>query len=670
MSGDLKMYGEPRSAGAAGSNAPATKLSLGEWCVRRGLATREEVDACLREQRKRAAANKPPVRVGELLVDRGILTPSQVTKALADQDEEIRQCIHCDLRVNVPVSTEPVEYRCPRCERPLTACPEGSPLDAIFDAPLVVGSNAVPDEVQIASTDPSRRFGKYVLLREAGRGGVGRVYRAWDTYLGQIVALKRLLVETAGEASGLDTSHVQSLIQEARSAIRLRHQGIVSVFDVGRVDREYYVSMEFIEGETLHERISAAKRRKRLSSLFEDFTGTVRILAEVARAVHHAHTRSTPIIHCDLKPGNILIDGEGHAHVVDFGLARTVQQESDEPGEISGTPSYMAPEQASGRTDRIDARTDVYAVGAILYELLTGRPPFVGMALEILDRVLVESPVAPNAVRPQLPESSAGVPAKRLAFLDDLCLRCLRKEREQRPKNLEEVALALESLPEFATLSGSPETPLVTAQLPSGPTPCPPPRRSLRRAGWGIAALLAVAAAFQLGEVVERRRTESAERRIAAHLGRFLPERALEEGNDLSRRLGTPAPERGRAVLIEEALRLAALKTDLKSALSGLPDAAVILGLHGESVDGADDQALRLRAGGRIERVGWDEIEPVRLALLVERAFPQPSPDHRFALGLFLLRASRSAEASRHLSLLRNTSLWPAAGRYLYGLDR
>ncbi|MBI3858499.1 MAG: protein kinase, partial [Planctomycetes bacterium] len=569
MPGELaKCRGSIGTESSSSGAAPTTRLSLGEWCIRQGLATRTEIETCLREQRKRISRGEPAVRMGELLVERGILTHAQVAKALADQHEEIRQCLHCGIRINVPIAQDGARYRCPRCDRSLVACPTGAPLDAVFEPPRVAGRCPLPDEVQLAFSNPDRRFGKYLLLNEAGRGGIGRVYRAWDTYLGQFVALKRLLGESTDENSGLDTASVQSLLQEARSAIRLRHPGIVSVFDVGRVDREYYISMEYIEGETLHDRISAARRRSRTSPLYEDFPGVIRSLAEVARAVHYAHTRPLPVIHCDLKPGNILIDREGHAHVVDFGLARTVQQEPDEPGEISGTPSYMSPEQASGRTDRIDARTDVYALGAILYELLGGRPPFVGMTLEILDRILVEEPVEPTSLRVRPREGGDDeIPAEVLASLEKLCLKCLDKEREQRPQNLEEVAAALERLPYGPAPTGSPETPLVTAPPSVEPAPCPPRRRSLRWVGWAAGALLALGSAAGGLSLALRQRSDSEERRIVQQLARFRPERALEEGIGLIQRRGGAAPESSAATLVEEALRVAALKDRLLQAL-------------------------------------------------------------------------------------------------------
>jgi serine/threonine protein kinase len=636
MSGELNTVGQTQQGRPAReADSPATRLSLGEWCVSQGLATREEVEACLAEQRRRSSRGSPPVRMGELLVERGVLTRSQVSKALAVQNEEIRQCLHCAIRVNVPVEGSGASFRCPRCERALVPSPDGGPLDAVFEPALVIDRTPLPEDVQLAMSDPARRFGKYVLLQEAGRGGVGRVYRAWDTYLGQIVALKRLLGDAAGGAPGLDTAHAQSLIQEARSAIRLRHPGIVSVFDVGRVEREYYVSMEYIEGETLHDRITAAHRRGRTSSLYEDLPGSLRILAEVARAVHYAHSRTAPIIHCDLKPGNILIDGEGHAHVVDFGLARTLHQEPQAPGEISGTPAYMAPEQASGRTDLIDARTDVYAMGAILYELLGGRPPFVGMTLEVLTQIIDDPPEPPFASRRRLkPDGGGDLPAKAGEALEELCLRCLRKDRAQRPLDLEEVAASLERLSVGPAPTGSPETPLPAAQHPSTTAPGLPPRRGLRRVGWVAAALLLLGAGVESWFLVERLHQTALERRVAAEIGRFRPEKALAE---VPSGEGTE-PEDRLAVLVEEARRVSALKNRLLADLGRIPDAL--------------------------------EADPLQLAALIERANPHPTPEERFALGLFLLRAERPAEARRHLELLRDTPLGPQAGRYLHGLNR
>src|SRR5262249_45393244 len=193
-------------------------------------------------------------------------------------------------------------------------------------------------EVRLASRHPSARFGKYVLVRELGSGGIGRVFLAWDPFLSQYVAVKRLRTDIEGKTPEELAEHRRMLIQEARSAIRLRHDGIVSVYDVGRIDNEPYISMEYVDGVTLHDRIQTLLRSGAPSPFFADPKATLAILVELARGLDYAHTLPTPLIHCDLKPSNIMIDREGHARILDFGLARTVTPDLKGEAEyISGT---------------------------------------------------------------------------------------------------------------------------------------------------------------------------------------------------------------------------------------------------------------------------------------------------------------------------------------------
>jgi len=171
--------------------------------------------------------------------------------------------------------------------------PESGNLAAIDDSIIIVSREPVPPEVEQLRKDPEHRFGKYVLLRELGRGGVGVVYQAWDTYLSQYVALKR--IKSAGTVDpGAHESRVMSLFKEGRNLIRLRHPGIVAIFDVGRVNREFYISMEYLEGETLARRVTAAREHGGLSPFFDRPRRILRLLRDTARAVQYAHTRPSP----------------------------------------------------------------------------------------------------------------------------------------------------------------------------------------------------------------------------------------------------------------------------------------------------------------------------------------------------------------------------------------
>ena len=427
--------------------------SLGEWCIRRGLATNDQIRDCLQIQHDEELAGRNAPRLGELLVRKGLLTPEQVTEALGEQQTEIRFCPVCQIRVNVSIRGDAVFYRCVRCQGPLVTPEAAARIDVVDDSVIVVSREPLPLEVRLAVHIAERRFGKYILVRELGVGGVGRVDQAWDTYLSLYVALKRLQGDFTGETRQMKGQRMVSLLKEARNSIRLRHENIVTVYDVGRINNEFYIAMEFLEGETLQKRNATARDQGKPSYFYEHPKKALRLVIEVARAVHYAHTRPSPIIHCDLKPANIMIDPDGGAHVCDFGLARNMKTDGEVgDGEITGTPSYMSPEQAQGLSSEIDARTDVWAIGAILYELVTGQPPFVGEPFEIIHQTISAAARPPkDALREttrRMKLHNDEIATKMLLqippFLEELCMRCLSREKEGRPRSMAEVADALD----------------------------------------------------------------------------------------------------------------------------------------------------------------------------------------------------------------------------------
>src|SRR6516225_2774021 len=207
-------------------------------------------------------------------------------------------------------------------------------------------------------------FGDYELLQEIGRGGQGIVYRARQKSLNRTVALKVI-----GLGNWATEAHLKRFRREAEAAASLEHPGIVPIYEVGECNGSCYFSMKFVEGGQLDE---VTKREAMPMRRAAD------LVAKVARTVHYAHEHR--ILHRDIKPGNILLDQKGEPHLTDFGLARLVETESTitRTMEVMGTPSYMAPEQAVGNNEAVSNATDVYGVGAVLYQLLTGQPPFAG----------------------------------------------------------------------------------------------------------------------------------------------------------------------------------------------------------------------------------------------------------------------------------------------------
>ncbi len=263
----------------------------------------------------------------------------------------------------------------------------------------------VPPEVAGALGDPSRRIGRYVLLAELGRGGMGAVHRGWDLELHRLVAIKTLL-----DPSIRDEQR-ERFLREARVAARLRHPGIVTVHEVGVQGDRPYLVMDLVEGRAL-----SALRRDELTP--RRIAELVRTLAE---AVEVAHREG--VIHRDVKPDNILIDADGAPRLTDFGLARdaSTARQLTVTGQVLGTPSYMAPEQADGDSTS-DARTDVYAIGGVLYWGLVGRPPFDGPTpLAVIKQLLFQDPEPPRRIDPTVN-----------ADLETIALRCLEKEPERR----------------------------------------------------------------------------------------------------------------------------------------------------------------------------------------------------------------------------------------------
>jgi TolB-like protein/predicted Zn-dependent protease len=251
-------------------------------------------------------------------------------------------------------------------------------------------------------------FGDYELLEEIGRGGQGVVYRAHQKSLNRTVALKVI-----GLGPWTTERHLKRFRREAEAAAHLEHPCIVPIYEVGKRDGRCYFSMKFVEGGQLDEMI----RREPIS-----IRQSVELIAKVARTVHYAHEHG--ILHRDIKPGNILLDAHGEPHLTDFGLARLVEADSTVTAtlDVLGTPSYMAPEQAAGEHTKVSKATDVYGLGAVLYQLLTGQPPFAGGTTYETIRLLRDTEPRP----PRL------LNAKIDRDLSTICLKCLEKDPTRR----------------------------------------------------------------------------------------------------------------------------------------------------------------------------------------------------------------------------------------------
>jgi TolB-like protein/Flp pilus assembly protein TadD/predicted Ser/Thr protein kinase len=296
------------------------------------------------------------------------------------------------------------------------ACLVETALELLLQEPVAgVGDPGRDAGVPVSDTKKTARsarmvidFGDYELLEEIGRGGQGVVYRARQKSLNRTVALKVIgLGQWATEA------HLKRFRREAEAAANLDHPCIVPIYEVSEREGSCYFSMKFIDGGQLDE---VAKRTP------ISIRNAAELIAKLARTVHYAHEHG--ILHRDIKPGNILLDAKGEPHLTDFGLARLLETKSTvtHTMDVLGTPSYMAPEQASGHNEQLTSATDVYGLGAVLYQLLTDHPPFAGgTTYETVRLVLETEPRQPRLLNPKIDRE-----------LSTICLKCLEKDPRRR----------------------------------------------------------------------------------------------------------------------------------------------------------------------------------------------------------------------------------------------
>jgi eukaryotic-like serine/threonine-protein kinase len=309
----------------------------------------------------------------------------------------------------------PAERRCPRCGAPLGGFgPEGLCGACLFNAGLT--EEAPPVELDLLAAG-SRRFGDYELLEEVARGGMGVVYRARQISLNRIVAVKMIL---SGQFAG--SAQLARFRAEAQTAARLHHPNIVAIHEVDEYDGQPFFSMDYVEGRNLAQLVGTTPFPAKRAAV---------CLKMIAEAVHYAHGKG--VLHRDLKPSNVLVDpNTNQPRVTDFGLAKRLEGDPSLTitGQVLGSPSFISPEQASGKGDAVRPTGDVYSLGAVLYHMLTARPPFVAETMAATLRMVAEQePVSPRLLNASVPRD-----------LETICLKCLQKESQRRYDSAQQLA--------------------------------------------------------------------------------------------------------------------------------------------------------------------------------------------------------------------------------------
>lgn len=426
---DIQKLLDLQSRAMGGSPARHGAL-LGQILVRNGLATEYQVNECLRLQGRMADLGIQPVpQLGQVMMKRGYLKREALETALQLQNLTLYTCPECGAPVDTAGGAAGADPVCARCggEIPFLFAQMAAAVHEALETASREHESELPAEVVEASKTAANHFGRYILVREIGRGGAGIVHRAWQKDRNRIVALK-MLPHDSDTAAGIrtpygDAEDVKRFYNEVKAFAELDHPNIVPILDFGSVEQHFYYTMRLVEGATLDQLVHDEVDRLRygppglpvepMPERGMPPKASAAILRDVARALHYAHGRG--IHHRDVKPSNVIVEPGGKPQLMDFGLAKVkrIGDSAYVKGVIMGTPYYMPPEQASGDMERVDDLSDVYSLGAVLYELVSGFSPYAGKSSEdVLAKLPIEGPEPLELVAPHLPEALRRIVAR------------------------------------------------------------------------------------------------------------------------------------------------------------------------------------------------------------------------------------------------------------------
>jgi len=391
---------------------------FGSITIEMGFAKSGEIQKCVQEQAERMQKGRNQ-RLGDIAVELGVLKPEQISQILSLQGAAAVVCPNCGATYDPAKLPQGERWRCNKCNNTIEI--PVSPRSEKDKKEITDRAKKLREEyIQTRKKTGERSFGDYMLMGKIAQGGMGIIYKAKQKSLNRIVALKVLI---SGEHASQEM--IDRFMLEGRVVARLKHPNIVPIFDMGVLGGRHFFAMDFIHGESLRHVLIHQEKVPLLRAL--EWT------RKVASALDMAHEQN--IIHRDVKPENILIDETGEPQVTDFGLAKDVELDSGmtQAGLIMGTPAYMSPEQVSGDRELVDRRSDVYALGSVMYEMLTGEKVIdfkEGSGLSDLLKLIMEDPVQPRKLNRSIPGE-----------VETICLKALDKDpdrRYQTAKGLEE----------------------------------------------------------------------------------------------------------------------------------------------------------------------------------------------------------------------------------------